>query len=353
VSAGAQATDGGGALEALLSAAVLAVDGRELSGRDLVAAGVVSGRWPRLEHELREGLGRVAAAPPPADAVAEVVRAFRLDRGLLSAADLRAWMDERGLTLAAVKAAAARTLVRDRGDAPEVLSAERVAAALPAEAIYSGALREMGFWLADRILSAASADATVEPIALERTVVQRLVFAETRTVAGGASPEAGVERARRLGWIAALDEAHRAWVAGAVSARDVERRLREKELEWCRFELDEMRLATPGAAAEAARQLAEGVPAAEVAALAGVPLAAESVVLADTGPERARGLLGAVAGDVAGPWSDGSVHVVARVRARRVPDAGDEQMAERAREELLTDVLTRLRAGRVRWYERA
>jgi hypothetical protein len=178
------------------------------------------------------------------------------------------------------------------------------------------------------------------------------VFEEARTVAGGASPESGVERAGRLAWIAALDEAHREWEAGVVGTREVTRRLREKELEWCRYELDELALASPGAAAEAARQLAEGGDPAQVARVAGVPLRARSTVLSDAPPELARVLTGAVAGDVVGPWADDADHVVARVRERRPPGIDDEASSARARDDLLMDMGTRLRAGRVRWHER-
>ena len=137
-----------------------------------------------------------------------------------------------------------------------------------------------------------------------------------------------------------------------IGTREITRRLHEKVLDWCRFELDELALPSPGAAAEARRQLVEGNDPAQVAEVAGVPLRARSTVLADAPPELARVLTGAVAGDVVGPWPDDSIFVVARVRERRPPDIGDEASLARAREELLADMVTRLRAGRVRWHER-
>ncbi|MDX6573104.1 MAG: hypothetical protein QOC86_2260 [Gaiellales bacterium] len=353
MSAGVPAVDRRNRIVELLAAEILVVDGRELTGRDLLAAGVLSGRWQQLERELTEGLGLVAAQPPAEAEVARLLREFRFERGLLSADDLRAWMGARALTLAAVKSVLARSLARDAGGTPRAVDATQVAAALPAEAICSGALRAIGLWLADRMLSTATTRETdVAPLALERSSVQRLVFEEARTVAGAASPEAGTERARRLAWIAALDEAHGEWEAGSAGTADVQRRLHEKELEWCRYELDELGLGSPGAAAEAARQLAEGRDPAQVAEVAGVALATRTAVLADAPAELARVLTGAIVGDVIGPWSDDSVHVVARVRVRRPPDIADEPSVARAREELLTDMATRLRAGRVRWHER-
>lgn len=340
-------------IDELLAAPILIVDGRELIGRHLLAAGVVSGRWPQLEQELAEGLALVAARPPADADVNAAVRDFRLERSLLSAEDLRAWMGERALTLAGVKGVWARSLARAAGGTAEPVATARVAAALPAELVCTGTLRELGFWLADRLLSAAtSLEADVEPLPLERAVVQRLVFGEASTVAGGLSPESGLERAQRLAKIAALDEVHRAWEADGLGVPEVTRRLHEKELEWCRYELDELALASPGAVAEAARQLAEGSPAALVAEAAGVPLGARSTALADAPPELKRVLTGTVAGDVVGPWNEADAHLVARVRERRPPEITDAPSAARARADLLTEKLTRLRAGRVRWYER-
>ncbi len=341
-------------IEELLGAVYLAADGHELTGRDLLAAGVVSGRWQRLESELETGIGLVAAEAPPDAEVAEHIRVFRFDRGLLSAEDVRAWLGPRGLTMAALKAAAAREVARRHGGTPEPVAAADVADSLPAEAICTGVLVEIGMWLADRMLSAATVVGTeVEPLPLDRTRVQRLVFEEARTVAGAAIREAGRERGERLAWMAALDDAHRDWETAATAAPEVARRLHENELAWCRFELEELRLVSQGAAAEAARQLADGTNASAVAAAAGVDVTPQRLVLADAPSQLAQKLAGAVVGDVAGPWSDGDDHVVARVRERRAPDVEDDQIVARAREELLADAAARLRAGRVRWFDGA
>jgi len=227
----------------------------------------------------------------------------------------------------------------------------QLAAALMAEAICTGVLRELGWWLADRLLSASATGASVDPIALERTRVQRLVLAEARTVAGSRGLESGLERGRRLAWIAALDDAHRAWEASATGTKETARRLHEHALDWCRFELDELRLPFMGAAAEAARQLAEGVDPDQVANAAGVPLTSQQVLLTDAPSQLAQRLAGAVVGDVAGPWEDGGEHTVVRVRERHAPDPGDEELLIRARAELLSEAAERLRAGKVVWHE--
>ena len=337
----------------LFGSVFLEVDQRGLTGRDLLAAGVVSGRWQELESRLSEGLGLVAAErPTDAERKAEV-QAFRLARSLLSAEDMRAWMHARGLTMSDVNGVAQRVIARRRGGAGHPVTAAQVRSELAAEAICTGMLTELGWWLADRILSAKVREVTVEPITLEDRRIKRLVFEEVCTVAGATIAESGVERAQRLAWIAALDDAHREWEAGATSERDLARVLREHELDWCRLELDELRFGSPGAAAEAARQLAEAIEPQQVASAAGVPVTTHRLLLADAPAEVARNLAGAVAGDVAGPVPDGEEHLVARVRERTAPDVGDPELMARARGELLVEAASRLRAGKVRWYERA
>jgi hypothetical protein len=339
----------------LLAAPVLVVDGDELTGRDLLAAGVVAGEWQRLETQLTEGLALVAREPPPDEEVADAVRAFRVARSLLSAEDLRGWMSVRGLVFADVKAAAARSVARRRGTGwgDESIAAEEVCAALPAEAICSGALLRIGLWLADRILSTSTRGTELTLLDLGDPRLQRLVFEESTTVAGNAASDTAVERAERLRFVAAIDDGHREWESAAVQARDIRRVLREKELEWCRYELYELRLQSTGAAAEASRQLVEGTPPARVAESAGVMLGQRVVAVADAPPELAHRLAGAVTGDLVGPWSDEGDYVVNQVRSRQLPTPDDEESVVRAHDELLAEAVARLRAGRIRWHERA
>ena len=75
MNAGAWAVHQRGSVDDLLAAPILVVDGRELTGRDLLAAGVVSGRWQRLEQGLFEGIGLVAAGVPADAAVNDALRA--------------------------------------------------------------------------------------------------------------------------------------------------------------------------------------------------------------------------------------------------------------------------------------
>jgi hypothetical protein len=341
-------------LARLLAATVLDVDGAPLTGRDLLAAGIASGRWQELERTLSEGLGLVAAAPPDDAAIAEEVRELRTSRGLLSADDMRAWLADRDLTMAEFRAVAARTAARRNGGTPHPVSREEVRATLPAEAILGGTLTELGLWLADRMLAArVVADVEVAPLSPERVRVQRLVHAEASSIAGASTGETGTERARRLGWVAALDDAQRAWTQEAAGPEALARAVREHELDWCRFELDILALDTPGAAAEAARRLAEGAAPHDVAGMAGASESAIALLRVDASPELAQALIGAVAGDVVGPWEQDDQRLVALVRERRLPALDDEETRARATSQVLIEAAERIRAGRIRWHERA
>ena len=150
--------------------------------------------------------------------VTGAVREFRLERGLLSAEDLRAWMARAGAHVRGAQgrggarrspAAPAGRRRRSRLRRSQRRCRPRRSAPAPCGRSASGSQIACS-------PRRPPASRRVEPLALERQAVQRLVFEEARTVAGGASPESGVERAGRLAWIAALDEAHREWEAGVV-----------------------------------------------------------------------------------------------------------------------------------------
>ena len=340
-----------GELTAVFARPVLRVDARAFSARDLLAAGVVSGRWQRLERELGDGLGLVGAAPPTAEEVDSEIRAFRHRHGLLSGEDMGSWLQARSLTLAAVRGAAARAVARSRGGTSVAVSKDEIAPLLPAEAIFRDVWRELGWWLADRWLAAQTATEEIEPLALQEALVKQLVFEEASTVAGATLGERGMERAHRLAWIAGLDRAHTRWERNATEERDLIRLLREHAVDWCRFELRQLRVKTPGAASEIARQLGDGVAADRVAAAAGVDVEAVAVVLEDAPEAMMLSLTGVVAGEVAGPWRDGDAHVVAYVCERVSPTLDDPELRTRARAELLVEATSRLRAGRITWDE--
>ena len=174
---------------------------------------------------------------------------------------------------------------------------------------------------------------TVEPIALGDRRIQRLVFEEARTVAGRARcRESGVERAQRLAWIAALDDAH-------ASGRRASRAMRDWRgccastsstgagSSWT--SCDRLRRALPPRPRASSRRASTPQ---QVAAAAGVPVTTRRLLLVDAPRGAARDARWRGRGRrCRGPWEDGDEHVVARVRERTLPDAGDQAAVARAR----------------------
>lgn len=348
-------------LEDLLGATVLTVSGRDCLGRDLLAAGILSGRWLTLEGDLLRGLALCREAPADPAAVDDALRKFRLERRLMSADDFKAWMAPRGLRLAQVREALARGIRRAQEQESPVERAsasfdqsdvdrEVVREALAAEAVCTTALQEIGYWLADRLLVPDSGDA---PGSQESAAIPELVVREHHSLAGGAVDEPDAVRAARFTEFARLDAAYAAHAATLTTPPAVAARARERELDWVEFELDELRLPSPGGAAEVARAIADdGAAAADVAARAGVTDVRRRVRLEEMPVDVRPRLLAALPGAVVGPVTDEGDHVVWAVVERRHPDPADPDVAARCRADLAADAARRRRAGTITWHGR-
>lgn len=348
-------------LAALLKAPILTVAGEPLTGRDLVAAGTVSGRWSALEADLELGLVLRAASPPPRAEVDAALRAFRYARRLTSAQDVRAWLTRRELALADLREAIARDLARAgrRGAATSRSAArEDALAALPAEAVLSGALRDCGWWLADRLLAArdgdgAGAGAGATGVAEQRldTLVAR--EAQLLVLAGLRDPEPDHDRRARLARLLAADAAFAQQCAQAAGHDALARCVDAHRLAWIAFELEGLRAATAGVAAEAAMQLREdGLALDEVARAAGLAVQRRRLRLEDADGALRTSLAAAAAGLVVGPVAAGGGHEVWVVKRRAQPDVHDREVAVRAAHAVLAAEADRRRAGRVRWHDR-
>ena len=333
---------------AWLGAPVLTAAGTVVTGRDLVAAGTISGRWPRLEAELALGETLRGLHPLDASELAPAVRAFRYARRLTSADDFRRWLAERDLTLGELRDAAARELLRSRhADCPAAQTPAAMLSLLPAEATFTGALVDIGWWLADRLLAAPDAPA-------DDGRLDAALAAEAKTSALADVQEDEAARRDRLAWILAADAAFRAQLARVVSPEAIAACLDAHRLDWLTFDLEGLRSEQPHVAAEAALMLREdGLPLSDVARAAGLEAVECSLTLADAPEALATALTGVTAGEVLGPLAVGDAHEVWRVLERRPADRSDPAVRERAAKQLLDADAQRRRAGRVRWHERA
>jgi hypothetical protein len=345
-------------LRLLLGATIVTAGGRDWTGRDLVTAGALSGRWRTLEADLVRGLASLADWTPPGELVTAGLREFRYARRLISADEFKDWLRQRGLTQRELARAVGRRLARERGEQPGAPDCSggsgqpgqrrSALAALPAEAVYTGALLDCGGWLADRVLCLAEGLVpTAEPAQLEH-----LLGRERELMASGVIDETDGDRRARAGLVLAASAVYDALVADVCSDRAIARLVQRHALDWLRFELTGFSCATAGAAAEIAALLREGTPAELITEVSGVPAAHQLLYLEET-PEAIQGWLGgAVQGTVIGPVGGPDAHRTWLVRARRPADPEDPAIAAKARAEIVEEHMRKRRAGRVTWHER-
>jgi hypothetical protein len=330
------------------------VAGEKVTGRDLVAAGAVSGRWLKLEDEIVRALALSNSASASDGDLTAAMRDFRYERHLTSAEDFRAWLDQRELTVADVRSAVERDLLRRRygpAENPGAVETRRVLAALPAEAVYSGALEDSGVWLADRLLCAKGADSRGPGVSNE--CLEAVAAAEARLVAVSVLDEPEDVRVARLEWVLAADAAFVARAAAVATPEALAACVEEHRLDWVEFELDGFRCSSRSAAAESMMLLREdSLAVEEVARLAGVHAVRQALRRESAPAALAAALAGAAVGDVIGPFADGEGYALWRVVARVLPDVGNPGVRERATAKLLAADASRRRAGRVTWFDR-
>jgi hypothetical protein len=339
-------------LRGLLAAPVVTVSGRAWAGRDLVTAGVISGRWRELEDELAAGIAARGEWAPPAEAVDAGLREFRHARRLVSAAEFVAWMDKRELTQADLRAAVERRLARDheadRPRADRALERDAAIAALPAEAVYSGALLECSRWLIDRVLCLQLGEGT----APRDDEIDAILASERGLLAAGVTPGPENERRDRASLLLSADAAHDSHADEVASPSAVSSHLRRHGLDWLRFEIRSFESQVAGQAAEVAALMKEGTGPGRISELSGLPVGSARLYLEDAPEALQVELAGATVGSVLGPARDGDVYRTWLVEARRAPDASEPEIAARVRAEILEEDMHRRRAGEVRWHDR-
>ena len=107
-------------LSDLLSTVAVTVGAESLETIDLVLLGVLDGDWTKFEGEVARGLALDAAHGERVtkDEVRAAATLFRYERGLISAADFRQWLELRGITNGEVSGVLRRLLLRRPSSRP-------------------------------------------------------------------------------------------------------------------------------------------------------------------------------------------------------------------------------------------
>lgn len=301
---------------------------------DLVLTGLLTGTWQALEARLAADLTRSGDVDTEA-----ALTAFRRERGLIAGAELSAWLKERGLRLGDLEAVLRRRELRAAA-APCGGAAGDVASALRAEAICSGVLAdcadELVRWHAGYEGAAAAAVAGAATLDVDLLV----------TPASGLRELGRAELQRRVARLAALRAGYERFREVAISDAAVTARLAERRVDWTVVSGSELAFAREGAARETRlRVVHDGTPFAQVAADLAEEPAARAIELGRAPDGVGADLLAAAPGDLVGPWHEGERWRVLSVDRRDDP-MGSPGARDRAREEVLEELIERFSAGK-------
>jgi hypothetical protein len=367
---------------------VLAVDGEVVSYADLTAVAMLAEEWEPFVHRARRGAYLATCREIDQGALRQAGQRFRRDRALVAADDLKQWLVARSLARSDWEAALARSLLlegdegRDEGggeggDGPGYGQGAPSAELLWADAFCSGLWARSAQlavdWLAAQlIVDRPIADRLMAgPPTADRPIADRLMAgpptADRPTagplLASGLDPApfplpSGAEAASALsvdagrvtaiaGWRAAYDDLRPRLATDAAVTQVV----RQRELEWTSFDIEELVLGTETAAREALLCSREdGMEAEEILRRAGGRLEARRARAGSLLPTVVAGLLAAPVGDgVTGPFRHTDGWSVIWLRDRRRPEVTDDDVRAEAADDLVREALDRELVGHLRW----
>jgi hypothetical protein len=327
---------------------------------DVVLAAIGWQEWQRLERSLAEDLAWVSDAQtrcelPDPDALRDATLAFRRAHNLLAGEDYKQWLLDRALSTREVDAHLTRVLLRDRaGDRAGELAVRNptdpreLAGAMRGEAVLSGRLRSWAQRLARCAAAQRGLAAAPEPLPnVSPAAAAALLTAVSDCPAAGLSLARAGERAPRVSGLLAAELEFRARVA---TRERLERSLAEHRLDWQRLLWTQADFASEGAAREAALAVrADGRTLDEIAGLARASTSLRDAYCADV-PELSAMLVGAVPGELLGPFAADGGWRLACVRERIPPTVEDPVLHTRASAEAVEDALGRHLGGGVVWH---
>ena len=345
-------------MQTLLAVAALSFGDQRHDVADLVLAGLLTGEWQALEGVVARGLGLEAdrAGQVGTGEVERALVAFRYERRLIAAADLRGWLSERSLQLTDLHSVLRRQLLRARfeGLGCPAAAAPRIAAVMRAEAMCAGTLTRLAAelrawhggcdWVAQQMDGGSPG---WSPVA-DPAEVGHLVAAALADAPSGLPALGPAELRRRAEPLVALKAGYARFRAAAVTVAVVDARLAEHRLDWTVVTGRELSFEREGAARETRlRVVYDGGTLAQVATMAGLEPVRRELELGSAPAEIGAELLAAREGDLVGPWCEEGRWRVFQLDRRSEPgQARDGQIRARAREELLGELVERVSAGK-------
>ncbi len=336
----------------------------QYSWSDSVAAAVLRGEWASLEAQTRRGLALVARAEAAENGASEEVleqaaEEFRYGRDLVTAEEMEAWLDRRGLTVDSwmdyIERATVRQSDHEQGEealAPFAPSSEEIADCIWTEAICSGALEQFAQTLAGRAAVAQRAAAEAEVAGGEEPTVAEIERA-CRDCAEAFSRMALRQASRkRIVELLRLERFYEAWSRRIADPAAIRALIDVHRLDWIRLDLRDLGFSDETAAREAALCVREdSEPLEAVAQEAHRPIAKTRPYLAEVEESARPVLLSARPGDLVGPVAVGDEFHLYELRGKTPPSEQDPEIRSRAENALLAKVVEHEIAARVHWHE--
>jgi hypothetical protein len=313
---------------------VFTVDGAVFHWGDVVRHAQATGRWDELQAEARQGLACESHFDTIEDegaeeAIDEAAAEFRYERELITAEEMEAWLEARGLTpeewMGSIRRAVLRQLWADDLDdivAEHPTSDEELEGALRIDLLCSGT---------------------------RRTLAEELAVEAAAAAASGAAPQDAP--ADRDALLASLRQRADRFRQEVTAPETLAREVSSNQMEWIRVDCRAIQFAEDTHAREAALCLTEdGLDFADVAGEADVPIEEVIFYLDQLDPDIRSRFLGATVGDVIGPVAVDAVFTVYQVMAKVMPSIDDPDIQRRAEDRLLARALAAEVNRRVRWH---
>jgi hypothetical protein len=328
--------------------------------RDLALVSTLARDWDAFLARAARGLALAGASGPDNTAVDRALLGqhtarFRRERHLESADDLRAWLEARSLTRTEWQEALGRALLLERADEgihPQPGASAGEVAAPPAGGETDArppvtALRADAFCTG---LWAGAAARAADWLAAARLAPDQALRADALARAQRAGAQLGLEPTRAEAfarWSASYD----ALSAEAEDDRHVSRVLRQRELDWTTFELEELALDSEQAAREALLcSRDDGLEIGELEARTAARRVRRQARASSLPPTVAAGLFSAkAAGGPLGPFAAGPEWRVVWLRSSQRPTEADPAWRREAAQQVLRERLDRELAGRLHW----
>jgi hypothetical protein len=330
---------------------------RDYCWRDAVTGAVLRGEWTELELEAQQAVACEQRAEQRGDPIArpalqEAADQFRYEADLVTAVDLRAWLDRWELSSAQWLRQLWRRLLLDLWE-DEPTAAEVPASVGPVEheimvavGACSGRLDTFRDALAAR--AAVLIDHGTDASASEAMARDQALHIPEHTPIG--LSRSSLREA--LPHHAMLEASFRAFRDRLASAEAVRAMIERHHVDWLRFACTALSLSEQSAAREAALCLRQdGMTLAEVADAARSEVESWEFYLEDVESPARDPLLGARPGDLVGPIPLEGGFTLLQVDEKELPGADDPEVLERACAALLEPHIQEAIDTHVEWHD--